>query len=431
MRFLFVFLILLCSCSSSLKRSLSSVPTGDSSCFSLMARSVKIYQDQKKLKEKYARFNQSTLNKYYEMKKSFPKSYDPSVQDEYLTFVNTLFSKDMARALEELPSVLRGEGKGKFALAFVKRQKKFKSYDIKTAKKLKKKYPEKSEEAITRLSRIQGSRYRKIINGCHTKGITQEHKAGGKAFTLFTMGISSTSSGAFYTYSSSDDEDFLSRDFFGKLGYEMAADGIWAFLASVIFKDPTGSFLGKSLKMYMADNTLVAADAFTWEALFGEGEEAAKAEIERLLKDKDAQEELLKLNEALQRESFYDLVKEKFASTLGTLRERTDLTDEELDLEDPNVQDDLIRAALISMYEGEKGELSLGSYGLDRYAYYSVIGVPFMFLDGLVSISIYQTMCMAPLNPKMAVLKSALIFSAYSVFYDMINYPLREKMINQ
>ena len=211
----------------------------------------------------------------------------------------------------------------------------------------------------------------------------------------------------------------------------MAADGIWAFLASVIFKDPTGSFLGKSLKMYMADNTLVAADAFTWEALFGEGEEAAKAEIERLLKDKDAQEELLKLNEALQRESFYDLVKAKFASTLGTLRERTDLTDEELDLEDPNVQDDLIRAALISMYEGEKGELSLGSYGLDRYAYYSVIGVPFMFLDGLVSISIYQTMCMAPLNPKIAVLKSALIFSAYSVFYDMINYPLREKMINQ
>ena len=124
-------------------------------------------------------------------------------------------------------------------------------------------------------------------------------------------------------------------------------------------------------------------------------------------------------------------MKEKFASTLGTLRERTDLTDEELDLEDPNVQDDLIRAALISMYEGEKGELSLGSYGLDRYAYYSVIGVPFMFLDGLVSISIYQTMCMAPLNPKMAVLKSALIFSAYSVFYDMINYPLREKMIHQ
>ncbi len=395
-----------CSQLSLHKRGISSYPHGGkASCFEQMSNLLKVKK----------------------------KASQEKLKKDYKAFVSTLFPREKERASKELEELIKGKPRGKYAKKFLSRQKKFDQYYENTLKNLQKKYPNRDKRSLQKLAIQKTSRYQKIFNGCHTKGMTEEHKVGAKAFTAFTIGISSVSSGAFYTYQSSDDEDFLTKDFYGKLGYEMVADGIWAFLASMIFKDPTGSFLGKSVKMYFADNSLVAADAFTWEALFGEGEEAAREEIERILSSPEKKAELEKLNAALKREAFFDRVKEKFIQIIGSdiPNEDLDFTNENLDLEDPEVQDQLMEAALISLYEGEKGEVSLGSYGLDRYAYYSGVGIPFMFLDAIVSLTIYKTMCMAPLNPKMALAKSALIFSAYSVFYDMINYPLRERLINQ
>ena len=217
----------------------------------------------------------------------------------------------------------------------------------------------------------------------------------------------------------------------------MTGDALWAALASWVFKDPSGTFLKKSIKMYLADNTLIFTDALVWEQIFGEGETDAKQKIEELKKDPEAQKEIEKLVELLKREKFMDKLKDKFSKLLVQAKLKDEKKQFDLDtislenLDDPEVQELMMEAALKDMYEDESGEMSLGTYGADRYAYYSMIGIPFMFIDTFVTTRIYQTMCMAPLNPKMAIMKAALIFSAYSIMYDTLVYPMRKTLIGE
>jgi len=406
------------------------------------------------LKKKYAKLiDESDLTKE-EMNilfESLPSLSKDKVElfEDYLTYAKTLFPKGRKKALADIEVLMEGDFLNyKPYKTFNERRSKFASFyskeEERILKKLKKERPNVSERRLAKEAKKQagerGDKFKRLYNGCHTKGLTKEHKAGGKAYTLFTIGLASLSSGVFYTASNYEEEDFLTSEFFGKLGYEMAADAIWATMASFIFKDPEGSFLGKSIKMYLADNSLIVADALTWEALFGEGEEEAKKKIEMIRNSPEFQKEIVALAEHLKRDKFMDKVKEKFGKVVNAFRsENENETALEIDwenikpedLDDEEVQEQLIEAALISMYEEEKGEMSLGSYSGDRYAYYSAVGIPFMFLDTFVATKIYQTMCMAPMNPKRAVLTAGLIFSAYSVFYDVINYPLRKHTINQ
>ncbi|MCP4913306.1 MAG: hypothetical protein GY909_09310 [Oligoflexia bacterium] len=346
---------------------------------------------------------------------------------DYLLYVATLFPHQKKKALSFIDGLYDETWQSsKDFKKFRKVQKKFDDYYAKKLKKMP------AEEALK-----ETDKFKKLYRGCNTKGLTQEHAQGGKAFTAFTISIAALSSGAFYTYSNYDDPDFLTKEFFGKLTYEMVGDGLWAALASWIFKDPEGTFLGKSLKMYLSDNALIFADALTWEQLFSEGEADAKERLEKLKNDPEAQKDLERLIELLKREKFMDKFKAKFSDLLATMKlkdkeQQFDLDSITLeDLEDETVQQLLMEAALKDMYEDESGEMSLGTYGADRYAFYSMIGIPFMFLDTFVTTRIYQTMCMAPLNPKMAILKAAMIFTAYSIFYDTIVYPMRKTLIGE
>ncbi|MFT6071210.1 MAG: hypothetical protein ACJAT2_001482 [Bacteriovoracaceae bacterium] len=367
--------------------------------------------------------------------------------DEYFGFTATQFNKQKVKTLGEASALFDGSylKNSKFK-TFRNRQRKFASFEEKAIKKeldkIRKDQPDLSQAEAKRLAqkaaKEEASKFKKLYRGCHTKGMTQEHKAGGKAFTYFTISIAAASSGAFYTYSNYDDPEFLTKEFFGKMTYEMVGDGLWAALASWIFKDPKGTFLAKSAKMYLADNVLIMADGLTWEQLFAEGEEDAKKRIEELKTNPEFKEEMHKLVKILEREKFMDKVSKKFGEVLIQLKLK-DPQDQGIDwegieledLEDPEVQNQLMKAALMEMYEDESGELSLGTYGSDRWGFYSGLGLPFMFLDTLVTTKIYHTMCMAPMNPKAAIMKSALIFTAYSIFYDTIAYPMRKKLIGE
>lgn len=346
---------------------------------------------------------------------------------DYLLYVSTLFPHQKKKALSNMDDLYNGSWQS--AKEFKKFRKVQKKFDDFYAKKLKKM---SAEDALK-----ETDKFKRLYKGCNTKGLTQEHAEGGKAFTAFTISIAALSSGAFYTYSNHDDPEFLTKEFFGKLTYEMVGDGLWAALASWIFKDPEGTFLGKSLKMYLSDNALIFADALTWEQLFSEGDTEAKERLEKLKNDPEAQKDLEKLITLLKRVKFMDKMKDKFGELLVQLKMKDKENEFNLDeitledLEDPQVQELLMEAALMEMYEDESGEMSLGTYGADRYAFYSMIGIPFMFLDTFVTTRIYQTMCMAPLNPKMAILKAALIFTAYSIFYDTIVYPMRKTLIGE
>lgn len=351
--------------------------------------------------------------------------------DNFLPYLETLPKKKRTYAIENLEEFLNPE-KTEISVSYQKYLDHFKSYEEKQRKKFLEKYGDSPQTRS--LMRENIDQYRRLYNGCHAKGITEQHVSGGKLFSAFTIGISSLSSGAMYTYSNRNEEEFLEKEFFGKLGYEMTADGIWALLASVIFKDPNGSFLGKSLKMYAADNTLVATDAFTWDFFFGGDSEEAEIRLKEILSSPEKQRELLRLKALLEDESFTDKVTDKFYEIIKVFKTNSEnedfqLTEENLDSEEGREM--LLRAVMKELYEEERGELSSGNEGVDRYLYYSGVGIPFMFLDALVTLKIYKTMCMAPLNPKMAFIKSALIFSAYSVFYDVLNYPLRKELINQ
>lgn len=368
--------------------------------------------------------------------------------EDFIEYSQTLFPKQREKLLALAPKLFDDEifqGDKAFK-GFRKRLATFDKYENleieKAAKKLRKENPKLNQKQALKkakkASKESIDKWRKLYNGCHTKGLTKEHKQGAKFFTYFTISIAAGSSGIFYTASNWNEEDFGSSSFFGKLGYEMLGDAVWATMASYIFKDPTGGFVEKSVKMYLADNVLVMVDGFTWEQLFGEGEADAQEKIEELKKNPEFQQELLKLVKLLEREKFMDKVKENFASALASVMDNPpedmnidweSITKE--DLEKDEVQEALIEAALMEMYESDTGAMSLGSYGADRWAFYTGIGLPFMFLDTAISSKIYHTMCMAPANPKKAVLMSSLIFTAYSVFYDTIAYPMRKHLINQ
>lgn len=379
---------------------------------------------------------------------SLPKNQKSlKLLDEYFAFTATQFSKQKKKTLSNASSLFDGSylESPKFK-NFRNRQRKFASFEEKSIQKeldkIIKEKPDLSSEKAKKLAkqtaREQAEKFKKLYRGCHTKGMTQEHKAGGKAFTYFTISIAAASSGAFYTYSNYDDPEFLTKEFFGKMSYEMLGDGLWAALASWVFKDPKGTFLSKSVKMYLADNMLIMADGLTWEQLFAEGEEDANKRIQELKENPEFKTEMQKLVKVLERDKFMDKVSEKFGEVLIQLKlkEPKDLAIdwagiEVDDLENPEVQNQLMKAALMEMYEAESGELSLGTYGSDRWGFYSGLGLPFMFLDTFVSSTIYQTMCMAPMNPKAAIIKASLIFSAYSIFYDTIAYPMRKKLIGE
>lgn len=367
--------------------------------------------------------------------------------EEFLSYNKTLFPKERKKILTLTEHLMDGSYESHHGFKkFNTRQKKFSSFEQsefdKEVKRLRKKNPRmSSKEAKTlakKASKENADKFKKLYRGCYTKGMTQEHKAGGKAFTYFTISIAALSSGAFYTYANYDDPDFLTKEFFGKMSYEMLGDGLWAALASWIFKDPKGTFLGKSVKMYLADNVLIMADGLTWEQLFAEGEEDAKARIQELKNNPEFKEEMLKLVKHLERDKFMDKVSKKFGDLLVQLKLNEpkefgvnwdDVTQD--DLEKPEIQEALMKAALTEMYEEESGDLSLGTYSSDRWGFYSGLGVPFMFIDTLVTTKIYHTMCMAPMNPKAAILKASLIFTAYSIFYDTIAYPMRKKLIGE
>ncbi len=366
---------------------------------------------------------------------------------EYFGFTATQFSKQKIKTLSEASALFDGSylSSPKFK-TFRNRQRKFASFEEKSIQKeidkLKKDQPDLSQSQAKRLAqkaaKEQAEKFKKLYRGCHTKGMTQEHKAGGKAFTYFTISIAAASSGAFYTYSNYDDPEFLTKEFFGKMSYEMLGDGLWAALASWIFKDPQGTFLAKSVKMYLADNVLIMSDGLAWEQLFAEGEDDANKRIDELKAHPDFKNEMQKLVKVLERDKFMDKVSKKFGEVLVQLKINEpealgiDWAGIELeDLEKPEVQEQLMKAALMEMYEAESGELSLGTYSSDRWGYYSGLGLPFMFLDTIITTKIYHTMCMAPMNPKAAIMKSALIFTAYSIFYDTIAYPMRKKLIGE
>ncbi len=367
--------------------------------------------------------------------------------DEFFAFNATLFPKSRKKLLELSSHLFDGSYKTHQEFKkFLNRQKKFTSFQKKAFQKevtkAKKEFPNASEDQVKRIARKAAKEntdhFKRLYRGCYTKGMTQEHKAGGKAFTYFTISIAAISSGAFYTYSNYDDPEFLTSEFFKKMSYEMVGDGLWAALASWIFKDPEGGFLAKSVKMYLADNVLIMADGLTWEQLFAEGEEDALKRIKELKNSPEFKEDMAELVNLLEREKFMDKVSQKFGDLLVQLKisepdglgiDWDGITKE--DLEKPEVREALMKAALMEMYEEESGDLSLGTYGADRWGYYSGLGIPFMFLDTIITTKIYHTMCMAPLNPKAAILKASLIFTAYSIFYDTIAYPMRKKLIGE
>lgn len=341
--------------------------------------------------------------------------------NDFIEYSQTLFPKNRANFLANSDKLFTSE------------------YEkSKTFKGMRKRLSTFAKQEKKMASREAFASWRKLYNGCHTKGLTQEHKQGAKFFTYFTVTVAAGSSGVFYAATNWNEEEFGTGEFYGKLTYEMANDALWAMLASYVFKDPTGGFFEKSIKMYLGDNVLVAADGFTWEQLFGDGESDANERIQELKRDPEFQKEVLKLIKHLEREKFTDTMNEKFKEALALVMDNPpkdlsidweSITKEDLDKEDIN--EALMEAALLEMYESDTGEMSLGSYGADRWAFYTGLGLPFMFLDTAVTTKIYHTMCMAPANPKKAILTSALIFTAYSIFYDTIAYPMRKYLINQ
>ncbi len=437
MRSLFVvILILLCSCANLSNRTNPRSPSSDNalSCSSATDHFRPLPENFSSRLEAFNEDEQSALVSHLSL---FTKSKEQALFLDYIDYLTTRKPANITKDIERTP-LLKGEDwhSQKSFKKFSKRIKKFQKIEKEIEQKIKKEKGLNPNEVQTRVS-SELEKYKKLYTGCHTKAMTQEHKAGGKTFTYFMMSTSAISSGAFYAWSNRNDEEFGSESFFKKMGYEMSADAIWAFLASKIFGDPEGNFLIQSLKLYASDNLLVLVDALVWEKAFGEGENEALKRLEELYENPNFKQDLEKLVAYLERDKFMDKFKDRFEKALIALnlsKEDPNIDWSKLtkdDLGDEEVKELLMKAALIEMYEEDERELSLGTYGADRYAFYSAVGIPSMFIDGAVTGTIYKIMCMAPYNKTKAFTMGALVFTVYSVIFDYIVYPARKKAIGE
>ncbi|MBT5095404.1 MAG: hypothetical protein HOM21_14235 [Halobacteriovoraceae bacterium] len=373
--------------------------------------------------------------------------------ESYLAFVKSLKEKSYTKALADVAQIHQLEPKSNFAVTFKKLKKDFgkqeEKFFNKSLKELKRERPDLSLADATKKAREVAQnmtrKYERLTLGCRSPRWTPERKAAGTSFKKFVLGIGAASSAGAYTYQNWDRD--IDGKWVGKLGYELTMGAVLGAMLSKITANPENTAVTMALKRYFASRILSGVDMVAYSSLFGISVAEGRARLEAILKDPAKKEELKKLQKYIDKKKLYqrmmESVKENARPMLGKIGIDMDprikvvsdvdwnnLTD--ADLERKEVQEALVAAVLLQMYDQNAGKIiKTGSTGSDRWAFNASYAAVMLPRDTLVTLYIYRTLCMGAMNPKMALMKAIGVYTVNRLIGDQLYFWIRRQAINQ
>ncbi len=368
---------------------------------------------------------------------------------EYLAFATAMRTKKQMKALSELPKLFYPEDSGTYINKFRKIRDNIDNFEIKQLKKQKKKALKKglSENEAKVFAKEEAQRmtevYSNLKYACRSTKPTQESKQAAKATSKFFMGMGITATAGTYAYANWD-RDKTKFDWYGKLGHDLAWKFIFQYGYNSIMTDQGATFLKKMLSLHVFYTPADYIEAAMYEYEFGEENTFIKEEYDRILESRKSEDpEFVKnYNDAmssLNNEFFPDKIKQ-FTKELLTGEVSSPKTefDEILSLEDISVaeledeqmQQRLMEAITLKLYNENSGSVKLGNHTIDRYLFvrsYDMLDVPKSLMMGMW---IYKTMCMGGLNIKAAITQASIIYTLDQVISKFIYYQIRRDVIN-
>ena len=372
----------------------------------------------------------------------------------YLLFLDSLREKNKLKSIAELHELGNPDYKSPLMKKHNKIQKIVDKGTEKQANKLTKQIETENpgipkielEARVAREMSKYTEQYERLAYGCRSTKWTPERKAAAQSFKKFTIGIGMASSIGAYTYQNWDRE--FDGVWIGRLGYELTVGALVGMIATKIVSNPENTPVMLALKKYFFSRGTGLIDMVAYGAPFGISDEEAKARLENIMKDPNRKAEIKKLRKYMDEKNLYQKFKEKFVENVKKYKENGEplkgdgkilepisgksvdwdsLSTE--DLEDEGIQNLLLTSIVQQMYDEQKGDLiATGNAGSDRYAFHATYGLIMM---PKVSLYIYNTLCMAALNPKAAMIKAIGLFALNRIVFDQIYYYMRWTSINQ
>ncbi len=419
-------------------------------------------KDKKDLAESMANLH-LTRDETEEMVKKLNKiitsEKDKNRLKNYVNFVLHLKPDEQKLALEKLNDVVLVSSEfnpGGYVQKFYQKENRFYLYENYKRNSIKKDLMSqgrteaeaaKEAEALARESRAA---LQKRYYACQSKTVTPEIKSAAAKYTAFSMalGVGGTASG--YYVNNKEKLDSHPEEFYGKLGYDIAMTYFLTKISSQIIKSPDGNLKQRYVQASVGSAQLGVIDAVVYSKLYGGTEEDARKKVEGILHSKDAQKELLVLDQYINREGliekFKDNIVETYKKVLASNNSETILgkvpykiSDEkfstltEADLKKTEVKERLVKAVLTQMNTGDMSAfMSTGDKGVDRWvndrAWNAAIGIPKGIIVGM---GIFQVLCLGADNPVASLGIATGIQFAHQFLSGDMYYKFRKETIGQ
>jgi hypothetical protein len=352
----------------------------------------------------------------------------PERAKNYLTYALTLSEKDKKIALLDLAQLDTREVNSKFV-------KKFAAHE----KKLQQKFASK------KMSSVEEARYKELYYGCRALSPNEVNKNAARDFKRFNLALNLGTLGASYAFYNMDKEK--DTEWWAKLGYDLGTTIFFSYVGGKIQTNPTDTQIVKSIKGYFSGRLLGTVDILIYDPVFSKEQEKAEARIEALKNDPNYKEEVDALMKDYEKRGLYRKLKGEIIETLKKLPEGISLgikgnsVDENnvdwnnlshADLDRPEVQEVLVAASMMQIYNENKGEwIDTGDAGLDRYTYNSTfyaIMIPKSIVQNFIT---YRMLCMGQDNAKVSFTKAVIFNVASNFIVNQALFGYRHKAINQ
>lgn len=379
----------------------------------------------------------------------------------YLIWSGGQVPKKRKRALSELVSWDSPE-ETKELKKFLKARKKFDQWEDKKFKDLVSDAGENADPQILKAqARAQRQTYERLKYACSAKIPNTENAAAGKNFRRFILTVGPMSVLAGYTVANWSDlqsswaqmqegEGAPLKAWFKQLGYDLSIGIILNYTIGRIFSEPTGTYLQKVIRGYGADLVIGTADMFAYNIIFPQDNSELTRRFEQLKTTPEFQEKMKLLKSQLDNVGFVAKFKKVLISKLKSIIQSghpIGLTSIDLlnlkpeDLDKPEVQKLVMSALSAQMYfEGRYGAeppewseslIQTGEGGSDRLFFYVSVGPLYHTVNIAIGTRIYQTICMGKENLGKAFAKAALMHTIWAFSYNLFEFPMRSRLINQ
>lgn len=379
----------------------------------------------------------------------------------YLIWSGGLLPKKRKRALSEL-SMWDSAEQTKELKKFLKARKKFDKWENKKFTELLSEAGEGADVQTLKLNaKAQRETYERLKYACSAKIPNTDNAAAGKNFRRFILTVGPMSVLAGYTVANwselqqawqemQEGEGKALKAWFKHLGYDLSIGIILNYTIGRIFSEPTGSYFQKVVKGYGADLAIGTADMFAYNFIFPSDQEEIQIRFEALKKEPDFEAKMLLLQKRLDEVGFMVKFKASLISTVKEMIGRGEplelpeaglFTISQADLERPEIRKLVIKALTAQLYEeGRYGAeppqaaeslIHTGEGGSDRLLFYAGVGPLYHTVNIAIGTRIYQTICMGKNNLSQAFAKAALMHTIWAFSYNMFEFPLRSRLINQ